>query len=107
MVNKSRNYLSKIKNVTYIINPDEYESIGTHWIALYVNAKNITYLDSFGVEHFQKEIIKSIEHKNITTNTYRIQAYDSIMCEYCCIRFIDFMLKIKSLLKYTNLFSFY
>ena len=54
MVNKSRNYLSKIKNVTYIINPDEYQSIGTHWIALYVNAKNITYFDSFGVEHSKK-----------------------------------------------------
>ena len=34
-----------------------------------------------------------------------MQAYDSIMCEYICIRFIDFMLKSKSLLDYTNLFS--
>ena len=37
--------------------------------------------------------------------TYRIQAYDSIMCGYFCIGFIDFMLKGKSLLEYTNLFS--
>ena len=65
MVNKSRNYLSKIKDVTYIINPDEYESIGTHWIALYVNAKNITYFDSFGVEHIPKYIRKFIGNKNI------------------------------------------
>ena len=34
----SRNNLSNIKNGSYIINPDEYESIGTHWVALYVNA---------------------------------------------------------------------
>ena len=27
------------------------------------------------------------------------------MCEYFCIEFIDFMLKSKSLLDYTNLFS--
>ena len=27
------------------------------------------------------------------------------MCRYLCIRFIDFMLKGKSLLEYTNLFS--
>ena len=27
------------------------------------------------------------------------------MCGYFCIRFIDFMLKSKSLLDYTNLFS--
>ena len=35
----SRNYLSKVKDVTHIINLNEYESVGTHWIALYVNAK--------------------------------------------------------------------
>ena len=46
-----------------------------------------------------------METKNIITNIYRIQAYDSIMGGYCCIGFIDFMLKGKSLLEYTNLFS--
>ena len=34
-----------------------------------------------------------------------MQAYDSIMCGYFCIGFIDFMLKGKSLQDYTNLFS--
>ena len=33
------------------------------------------------------------------------QAYDSIMCGYFCIGFINFTLKGKSLLEYTNLFS--
>ena len=32
-----RNDLPKIKDGAYIINLDEYESIGTHWIALYFN----------------------------------------------------------------------
>ena len=44
----SRNNLPKIKDGAYVINLDEYESIGTHWIALYVNANNIVYFDSFG-----------------------------------------------------------
>ena len=52
----SRNNLSKIKGGAYIINLGEYESIGTHLIALYVNAKNVTYFDSFGVQHIPKEI---------------------------------------------------
>ena len=39
------------------------------------------------------------------TNIYRIQAYDSIMYGYFCTGFIDFMLKGKSLLDYTNFFS--
>ena len=42
--------------MAYVINLDEYKPIETHWIALYVNAKNVTYFDSFGVEHIPKEI---------------------------------------------------
>ena len=79
--------------------------MGTYWKALYVNGNNIIYFDSFGVEHIPKEIKKFIRNKNIARNIYRIQAYDSVMCGYLCIGFIDFMLKGKSLLKYINLFS--
>ena len=46
-----------------------------------------------------------IGNKNIVTNVFRIQTYNSIMRGYFCIAFIDFMLKGKSLLDYTNLFS--
>ena len=45
----SRNNLSKIKDWAYIINLDEYQLIGTHWIALYVIDNNLTYFDSFRV----------------------------------------------------------
>ena len=97
----SRNNLLKIKDGVNIINFDEYKSIGTHWIALYVN-NDIIYFDSFGVEHIPKEIRKSIGNKNVKPNIYRIQAYDLIMCRYFCIAFIDFMLKGKGLLGYTK-----
>ena len=89
----------------YIINLDEYSDIGTQWVALYIKKNNVTYFDSFGVEHTPKEIIKFIENRNIKTNIFRIQAYDSIMREYFCIRFIYVMFKGKSLTDYTNLFS--
>ena len=46
-----RNNLPKIKDGTYVLNLDEYKSIGTHWIALYANGDNVTYLDSFGVQN--------------------------------------------------------
>ena len=101
----SRNNLSKKNDVAYIINLDEYEAIGTHWIALYVNGKNVTYFDSFGVEHIPKETRRLIRNKYIITNIYRIQAYDSIMRGYFYIEFIYFMLNGKSLLNHTNLFS--
>ena len=72
---------------------------------MYVNAENATYFDSFEVEHIPKEIKKFIGNKNIITNIYRLQAYNSIMCRYFCIAFINFLLKDKNFLKYTNLFS--
>ena len=101
----SKNNLHKERDRTYIINLDEYELTGTYWIALYFNDNNVTYFESFGVEHIPKEIRKFIGNKNIITNIYRIQAYDSIIWGYSCIAFIDLMLKGKSLLEYINLFS--
>ena len=65
-----------------------------------------TYFDSFGVEHILKEIKTFIDRSlSITTNIFRIQAYDSIMYGYFCIRCIDFMLAGKTLTEFTNLFS--
>ena len=102
----SRDNLPKIKDGAYIINLDEYCDIGTHWVALLVDNNDVTYFDSFGVENILKEIKTFIGHSlSITTNIFRIQANDSVMCEYFCIGFIDFMLKGKSLTEFTNLFS--
>ena len=64
----------------------------------------IIYFDSFGAEYIPKEIRKFIGNKSVA-NIYRMQAYNSIICRYLCIGFIDFILKRKSLLDYTNLFS--
>ena len=100
----SRDNLPKIKDGAYVINLDEYSDIGTHWVALYVHNNDVTYFDSFGVEHFQKEIKEFIDNKNFETNIFRIQAYDSIMCGYFCIEFIDFMLAANNLTEFTNLF---
>ena len=101
----SRDNLPKIKDGAYVIYLDEYSDIGTHWVALYVQNDNVTYFNSFGVEHFLKEIKIFINNKNIKTNIFRIQAYYSIMRGYFCIGFIDFMLAGKYLTEYTNLFS--
>ena len=69
------------------------------------NNNNVNYFNSFGVEHIPKEIKVFINNKDIKTNIFRMQAYDSIMCGYFCIGFIDFMLPGKTLTEYANLFS--
>ena len=64
------------------------------------------YFNISGVENIPKEMTKFIGNKNFITNIYRIQTYDSMICEYYfCIGFTDFMLTGKSLLDYTNLLS--
>ena len=72
---------------------------------MYLQNNNFTYFDSPGVEHIPKEIRTFIGNKNITKNIFRVQAYDSIMCGYFWVGFIDFMLAGKKLTDYTNLFS--
>ena len=76
---------------------------GTHWIALYALNNNVTYFDSFGVEHIPKEIWKFIVNKKIW-NIFRIQVHNSGMCGYFCIGFINFMLKDKNWTDFSNLF---
>ena len=66
---------------------------------------DVAYFDSFGVEHIPKEIKTFINSKNIKANIFRTQAYDSTMCGYFCIAFIDFMFSGKTLTEFTNLFS--
>ena len=101
----SRENLPKIKDEAYVINLDEYSDIGTHWIVLYILNNDVTYSDSFGIEHIPKEIKAFIGNKNIKRNMFRIQAYDLIRCGYFCNGFIYFMLAGKTLTDFTNRFS--
>ena len=44
----SRNNLpNKIKKGAYVINLDEYENTGTHWVALFVKTNEAIYFDNF------------------------------------------------------------
>ena len=100
--------LKKIKDGAYIINLDEYANLGTHWIALFCNRNEIVYFDSFGVKYLSEEVKEFIGNKNIKANIFQVQANGSVMCDYFCIGFIDFMLAGKKLrTDFTNLFSSY
>ena len=80
-----------------VINLDEYSDIGIHWVALYIQNNNVTYFDSFGVEHTPKEIKTFINHSlSIRTNIFRIQAYDSIMCGFFVLDLLVLYLQEKN-----------
>ena len=72
---------------------------------MYTLNDNVTFFDSFGVEHIPKETKIFIGNKNIQTNILRMQGYDSVICGYFCLGFIDFMLKGTSLTDFTTFFS--
>ena len=69
MVFIQQNNLPKIKDGAYVRNSKEFKSIGTYWVALYVNCDNVTYFRSFLVEHIPKEIKKFRRNKN-SENTF-------------------------------------
>ena len=72
----------------------------------YLQNNDIPFVDSFGVEYIPKETKTFIGRPlSIKTNIFRIQAYDSIMCGYFCIRFFYFTLAEKTLTNFMNLFS--
>ena len=58
----SKSNLTKIKEGAYVINLDEFKSIGTNWIDLQENVNNrrtsydAIYFDSFGTDIFQKKL---------------------------------------------------
>ena len=67
----------------------------------------IVYFGSFSVKHVPEEIKEFVGNKNIITNIFRVQANISVMCEHCCIGFIDFMLAGKTLTDFTSFLSPY
>ena len=97
----------KINDGAYVIGLDEYSDIGTHWIVLFCNRNEIVYFDSFGVEHVPEEIKEFVGNKNTRANIFRVQANDSVICEYFCIGLIDFMLAGEKVTDCTSLFSPY
>ena len=99
----SKDNLQKTKDGADIINLDEYSDIRTHWVTLCVQNIDVTlFLSELNI--FQKRL----EHLSVIKTQkqfFRIQTYNSIMCRYFCIEFLDFMLAGKTLTKSTNLFS--
>ena len=103
----SRNNLSKLKKQSYVINLDHSENTGPHWVVIFVKINEVIYFDSFGFEHIPEKIKKAIGNKNIKSNIFRFQSYDSVICGYICILFIEFLLNNKTLTDFTNLFNSY
>ena len=96
--------LNTKRTFSLIINLDDSRGPGTHWTAVFNNAKSpyLYYFDSFGVGPPAE--LRS--NKPVISNDQQLQALRSSACGYYCIDFIKSMyrgmLYSTFVLKYTN-----
>ena len=99
------NLPKKIKDLAYVINLDDYADVDTHQVSLCRSGNKTVYYNSLGAEHVPDEIKDFVVYKIIKPDIFRVQATNSVMCEYFYIGFIDFMTAGKKLIYFTSLFS--
>jgi len=97
-------------NGFFIINLQNHDQQGTHWVGFYKQNRNIYYFDSFGGYIPQNEInLFKKDHDNIYYSKAQIQDFKSVLCGFFVIGFFLF-LKINSgnpynnMIKYINMF---
>ena len=59
---------------------------------------------SFRIEYIRQELLSKIKDQSISHNIFRMQFDGFIICEFYCMFFIEFVIAVKTLLDYTNLF---
>ena len=78
--------LTRIKDGEYVINLDDKQCKGTHWVSLFIDRNTIVFFDSFRIEYIPQQLWNKSKDKSII---FRIQSDDSIMSGFCCIAFIE------------------
>ena len=75
-----------------VINLDDSDGSGTHWLALIKKNNQLFYYDPFGVEHIDPEILNFIKkHKNNKAflSKEQNQNITSVKCGYYCLACIN------------------
>ena len=71
-----------IKDRAHVINLDDKNSKGTHWVSLFIDRNTDVYFDSFGFEYIPLKVLNKIRDKSVTHNIFRIHDNESIMCGF-------------------------
>ena len=93
-------------NKSMIINLQDSNQPGSHWIALKRVKNTIFLFDSFGVGYIPIGIFKVYKNYKIMKNIYRIQDISSNLCGMFCVLFIYYDIKSKNdFIKFLTLFN--
>lgn len=95
-----------LKEQFYIVNLDDKEGPGTHWVVIFNIGEQCIYFDSFAVDPPEEVISRMRQtNKKMIANIYRIQAIDSINCGFFCIYVVDQLLKGKNFISILTVFD--
>lgn len=75
-------------NEAGVVNLDDKDGMGTHWVAYRKNGSNVIYFDSFGNLRPPKELVQYLKVKNIQYNYDRYQDFDTFVCGHLCLKFL-------------------
>jgi len=81
-------------NGGYVINLDDLNGPGTHWVALWIENNDAIYFDSFG-QIAPLSVIKFCKRLNFIHSDFIIQNINQVACGYYCLAFLHFMNKYK------------
>ena len=80
-------------NKSTIINLQDSDKSGTHWVSYKRIGDKIYYFDSYAVSFIPDIIKKQYPNYKFICNIYRVQSTDSIQCARYCILFIQSNIK--------------
>lgn len=73
---------------TAIVNLDNFDGKGTHWVAYNKSGSNIIYFDSFGNLQPPKELLNYFNVENVKYNYKRYQDFNTHNCGHLCLKFL-------------------
>ena len=77
------------KNESAIVNLDDKDGPGTHWVAYKKNGNSAIYFDSFGNLRPPEDLVKYLGIEKIRYNHERFQEFDTFICGHLCLKFLS------------------
>ena len=71
----------------YVVNYDEHDKPGSHWVAIYVQNGSVEYFDSYGQPPLDKRL-KTFVGENFTYNPFQLQQALGNACGFYCTYYI-------------------
>lgn len=80
-------------NESAIVNLDDRNGRGTHWVAYKKRGPSVKYFDSFGDLPPPRELVKYLlqgpsSAQNILYNNERKQQFNTVWCGHLCLKFL-------------------